>query len=179
MPLPAESPPPPRRTRGQTGWEGFRRWLACEESGLLSPPRPADTPGQGCGRRRCSASCLSHAAGEEGLKDTQASGELRLPCSSSCCSLGFLCEPQSGDGRGSLLPGCRTGMQACTFPLCSPGLAPQHQSEPPAGEAPEPPVVSSNRRLLEQVLCPVSLAASRKGPGEWVRRGSAFASSWG
>ena len=40
-------------------------------------------------------------------------------------------------------------------------------------------MVSSNRRLLEQVLCPVSLAASRKGPGEWAQRGSAFASSWG
>lgn len=37
MPLPAESPPP-RRTRAQMGCEGFRRWLACEESGLLSPP---------------------------------------------------------------------------------------------------------------------------------------------
>lgn len=41
--------------------------------------------------QRCSASCPTHAAGGEGLKDTHAGGDLKLLCSSSCCSLGFLC----------------------------------------------------------------------------------------
>lgn len=41
MPFPTESPlrpsPPPRRTRGQKGFEGFGRRLACEESRVQSP----------------------------------------------------------------------------------------------------------------------------------------------
>lgn len=38
MPFPTESPLPPlRRTRGQKGFEGFGRWLACEESKVQSP----------------------------------------------------------------------------------------------------------------------------------------------
>lgn len=41
--------------------------------------------------QRCSASCPTRAAGREGLKDTQAGGDLRLLCSSSCCSPAFLC----------------------------------------------------------------------------------------
>lgn len=116
--------------------------------------------------------CPPCAAGEDGLKDTQAGGELRLPCSSSCCSLGFLCELQSDDGRGSLLPGCRTSTRPYTFPLCSPGLVPQPWSEPLAGEARSPswaPVSSSCCWSWCCALCP-----SQHGD-----RGSAFGSSRG
>lgn len=98
---------------------------------MLPPTVPV--PGMGLWPEGMLSLCPRCAAGEEGLKDTQAGGELRLPCFSSCCSLGFLCELQSDDARGSLLSGCCTGTWACTFPLCSPGLVPQPGSEPLAG----------------------------------------------
>lgn len=122
---------------------------------MLTPALPV--PGMGLWREGMLSLRLPCAAGEEGLKDTQAGGELGPPCSSSCCSLGFLCELQSEDGRGSLLPGCSTGTRAHTFPLCSPELLPQPWSEPLAGGAPSPRGL--RWLLLELVLGPVSLRA--------------------
>lgn len=143
---------------------------ACEESRVPTPILPV--PGMGLWRGGMLSLCPPCAADEEGLKDTRAGGELRLPCSSSCCSLGFLCQLQSDDGRGSLLSCCSTGTWASTFPLCSPGLGPLPRSESLAGG------------VLSLLCSPVSIgccwsccwALCPSQPGD---RGSAFASSWG
>lgn len=59
---------------------------------MLTPTLPVN--GMGLWQEGMLSLCLPCTAGEEGLKDTQAGGELRLPCSSSCCSLGFFCKLQ-------------------------------------------------------------------------------------
>lgn len=106
------------------GLRGLRE--ACEESGVLTPALPV--PGLGPWLEGMLSLCPPCAAGEEGLKDTHAGGELRLPCSSSCCSLGFLCELQSDEGRGSLLPGCCTGTRVGThLPFVLSGLVPHSE----------------------------------------------------
>lgn len=115
--------------------------------------------GWGCGRRGCSASACPVL---------QARRDSRTPrrVESSGCPLPVPAAPWdfsancSEDGRGSLLPGCRTGLWAHNFPLCSPGLVPQPRSEPLARRGAEPPVVSSEHQLLlEPVLCLVFLTA--------------------
>lgn len=103
--LPADPPSTPPGHSWPNGLRGLQE--ACEESRVLTPALPV--AGMGLWPERMLSLCPPCAASEEGLKDTlKADGELRLPCSSSCCSLGFLCKLQSDDGRGSLLPGCHT-----------------------------------------------------------------------